>query len=195
MELKSEIKRKIFHNLSLIYMVIYGVLPRTVSVIFLGIILLGVGVLEFIRLRRPEVNAKLLAKFGGIHRENEVLMPSGIFWTLLGCWLTILIFTNKRIVLPALGFLAFGDTLAALGGKKWGRRPWSKSPLKTLEGSACFAAVSAAWAMVFVRWPVAILGALTGAWLEARPMPFNDNLWVPVLSGAALSVLNLVLGR
>jgi dolichol kinase len=64
-----------------------------------------------------------------------------------------------------------------------------------LEGSAGFAAVAVLWALLFVRWPVAILGALSGAWLEARPMPYNDNLWVPLLSGAALSVLNLVLGR
>jgi len=106
----------------------------------------------------------LLEKFGGIHRENEILMPSGIFWTLLGCWLTMVIFTNKRIVLPALGFLVFGDTLAALGGQKWGKRPWVKNPAKTLEGSACFAAISALWALLFVRWPVAILGALSGAW-------------------------------
>ena len=113
----------------------------------------------------------------------------------MGCWLTIVIFTNKRIVLPALGFLVFGDTLAALAGNKWGKHHWGKNPPKTWEGSAAFAAVSAVWAMLFVRWPVAILGALSAAWIEARPLPYDDNLWIPVLSGAVLSVLNLVLGR
>ena len=191
----NEIKRKIFHHLSLVYMAIYWLTPRALSLFFFGLLVVVLGGLEFIRLRRPEVNTRLLAKFGGIHRESEILMPSGIFWTLLGCWLTMAVFTNKRIVLPALGFLVFGDTLAALGGQKWGKRTWVKNPAKTLEGSACFAAISALWALLFVRWPVAILGAISGAWLEARPLPFNDNLWVPVLSGAALSVLNLVLGR
>src|SRR5262249_6859395 len=150
-----------------------------------------------IRIRRPEVNAWFLGKFGGIHRESEVMSPSGIFWTLFGCWLTIVIFTNKKIVLPAMGFLVFGDTLAALGGQRWGKHPWPKNPQKTLEGSLCFALVSAiwAWAVIRLRWPVAILGALAGAWIEARPLPWNDNFWVPILSGAALSVLNLVLGR
>ena len=106
-----------------------------------------------------------------------------------------MIFTNKRIVLPALGFLVFGDTAAALGGKKWGKHPWKNNPTKTQEGSGCFAAVSALWALFFVRWPVAILGALSGAWIEAQPFRWNDNFSVPLLSGAALSALNLVLGR
>ena len=195
MSLKNEIKRKVFHHLSLVYLGIYWISPRWLSLLLFGVALLVLSGVEFIRLRRPEVNAWFLEKFDGIHRESEVLGPSGIFWTLLGCWLTVVIFTNKRIVLPALGFLVFGDTLAALAGKKWGKRHWEKNPAKTWEGSAAFAAVSAAWAMLFVRWPVAILGAISGAWIEARPLPYNDNLWIPVLSGAALSVLNLVLGR
>ena len=195
MSLRSELKRKAFHNLSLFYMGIYWALPRIVSLSLFGFVLALLAVGEFIRLRRPEINAWLLQKFGGIHRESEVMGYSGIFWTLLGCWLTMLVFTNKSIVIPALGFLVFGDTAAALGGKKWGKHFWKDSPSKTLEGSACFAAVSAAWAMIFVRWPVAILGGLCGAWIEARPLPWNDNFWIPLLSGATLSVLNLVLGR
>lgn len=89
----------------------------------------------------------------------------------------------------------FGDTVAALGGQAWGKHVWASNPPKTLEGSGCFAVVSMIWALLFVRWPVAILGALSAAWVEARRLPYNDNLWVPLLGGAALSVLNLVLGR
>jgi len=174
---------------------IYWVTPRWFSTSLLGLVLLVLGGVEFVRLRRPEVNAWFLAKFGGIHRESEVMSPSGIFWTLLGSWLTMVVFTNKKIVLPALGFLVFGDTMAALGGQKWGAHHWTANPAKTWEGSGCFAAVSAFWAVFFVRWPVAILGALGGAWVEAQPFRWNDNFWVPLLGGATLSVLNLVLGR
>ena len=153
------------------------------------------GLIEFFRLRRPEINAWLMKRFGGIHRESEVMHPSGIFWTLLGCWLTMFVFTEKRIVIPALGFLAFGDAAAALGGKKWGRHPWPKNPSKTFEGSACFVAVCIAWALFFLRWPVAILGSLICAWMESLSLPWNDNLWIPVLSALTLSILNLVLGK
>lgn len=191
----NEIKRKIFHHASLGYLLLYAVAPRGVSVAILGILFVVLSGVEFIRLRRPEVNAWFLKKFEGIYRESEIMAPSGIFWTLLGCWLTMLIFTSKRIVFPALGFLVFGDTAAALGGQRWGKHPWSKNPTKTMEGSACFAVVSAAWALCFVRWPVALLSACSSAWIEARPLPYNDGLWIPLLSAAVLSILNLAVGR
>jgi phytol kinase len=195
MDLSGEIKRKVFHHLALIYMIIYAVLPRWLSVWLFLFALLISGSVEFIRIRRPEINDWALKKFGGIHRPSEIMGPSGIFWTLLGCWVTMLVFTNKRIVLPALGFLVFGDTAAALVGRKWGKRPWPKNPAKTYEGSAAFAVVSAVWAIFFVRWPVAILSAITGAWVEAQLWPWNDNVWVPFLSALALSVFNIFVGK
>ncbi len=176
-------------------MAIYAFLPRWFAVWFLLLLLVILGGVEFIRLRRPEINAWFLMRFKGIHRESEITAPSGIFWTLLGCWVTILVFTNKKIVLPALGFLVFGDAAAALVGRSLGKNRWPKNPKKTYEGSLAFAMVSAGWALLFVRWPVALLGALSGAWIEARSLPWNDNFWLPVMSALFLSVFNLLLGR
>jgi dolichol kinase len=195
MNLKAEIKRKTFHLLTGIYILIYGLLPRWGALWLLGLGLLAIGAAEWLRLRRPEINAWCLKKFAAIHRESEVMNYSGVFWSLLGCWLTMVIFTSKRIVLPALGFLVFGDAVAALGGQRWGKHFWKFNRTKSWEGSGCFALVSLVWTLFFLRWPVAILGALSGAWIEARPWPYNDGLWLPVLGGAALSILNLVLGR
>jgi dolichol kinase len=107
----------------------------------------------------------------------------------------MLVFTNKKIVLAAMGFLVFGDTAAALCGQRWGKRPWPKNPRKTYEGSIAFGGVSALWALLFVRWPVALLGAAAAACIEAFPLPWNDNFWIPVLSGLELSLLNLLLGH
>jgi hypothetical protein len=76
----AEIKRKLFHNLALVYLAIYAVLPRMVTLAILGVCLIAVGVVEFLRLRRPELNHWLLQKFGGLHRESEIMQPSGVFW-------------------------------------------------------------------------------------------------------------------
>lgn len=195
MSLKSEIKRKLFHHLSLVYLAAYAFLPRRVCLILFGVAILVLAVVEFLRIRRPEINAFFLSKFGGIHRESEILNASGIFWTLLGSGLTMLIFTNKKIVLASLGFLVFGDTAAALIGKKWGKHPWPSNPPKTYEGTAGFAFFSALWALCFVKWPVAIIGACASAWVESRAWMWNDNFWIPLVSGGILSVLNLVFGR
>jgi dolichol kinase len=205
----SELKRKAFHSLSILYLLLYAVFPRAIAVGVMTVALLAVGIAEFLRLRRPEVNAWFLKKFGGIHRAEEVMQLSGVFWMLLGCWLTMVVFASKAIVLPALGFVALGDTAASLGGKKWGKHPWPHNPHKTYEGSAFLALTAIAFALVFLRWPVAILGGLAAAWIEARLFPWrirlwpfkkalvfpNDNLAVPVLSGLALSVLNLTIGK
>lgn len=193
--MRSEFKRKIFHYLALVYMGLYAFLPRSLVLGFLSLAFLLASGVEFLRLRRPEINALLLNKFGGIHRPEEIMAPSGIFWTLAGSWLTMLVFTNRRIVLAAMGFLVFGDAAAALCGQRWGRRRWPKNPLKTYEGSFAFAGISAAWAMLFLRWPVALLSAAAGAAIEALPLPWNDNFWIPLLSGLALSLFNLLLGR
>jgi dolichol kinase len=206
---KSELKRKAVHSLSVVYLLIYALLPRPAALGVMTAALVIVGCLEFIRLRRPEVNAWFLNKFGGIHRSSEVMQPSGVFWMLLGCWLTMAVFNNKAIVLPALGFVALGDAAASLGGRKWGRHPWPSNPAKSYEGSACFALVSALVALYFVRWHVAILSAVAVAWVESRAYPWrvrmwrsakyltfpNDNLSQPVCSGLVLSLLNLALGK
>ena len=130
MPLSTEIKRKLFHHLSLVYMAIYAFTPGWFSIGFLGLILLTLSAVEFIRLRRPEVNDRFLKAFGGLHRPTEILAPSGIFWTLAGSWLIMVLLEEKTLVLPILGMLVFGDTAAALCGQRWGVHYWRDRPVE-----------------------------------------------------------------
>ena len=57
MSLQTEIKRKMFHHLSLVYLLVYAFLPRPIAIWGLFVVLLGIGALEFIRLRRPELTS------------------------------------------------------------------------------------------------------------------------------------------
>jgi dolichol kinase len=213
MSLSTEFRRKIFHHLSLVYMAIYAFTPTWFSISVLGLALVILSAVEFIRLRRPEINDWFLKAFGGIHRPAEILAPSGIFWTLAGCWLIMVLLEEKTLVLPILGMLVFGDTAAALYGQRWGVHPWQSKPLepdssfwaplkiwklpansaKTLEGSAAFAVTSFFWITLFLRPHVALLGAAAGAWVESRRQEWNDNFWIPVGGGLILGVLSLVL--
>jgi dolichol kinase len=193
--LTSEMKRKLYHHLSLGYLLFYIVFSRAAALWVLGLLLLALSAVEWIRLRRPEVNDRFLRAFGGLHREEEIMRPSGIFWTLLGTWTTLLVFTNQRVVLPALGFLVFGDTVAALAGRRWARHPWPRNPLKSYEGSAGFVLASTVWAITVMGWPAALLSSLAAAWFESRSYRWNDNFWVPLLGGVAASCFNIALGR
>ena len=104
---------------------------------------------------------------------------------------TIALVPHRDVVLASLWFLAVGDAAAALVGRTWGH---IRIGAKSLEGSAaCFLACWAAGA-VFLDSPgggvpEAAVGAFTAALLEALPMPLDDNLWIPVVSGLVLTLL------
>jgi diacylglycerol kinase (CTP) len=185
-----ELKRKAFHGLSLLYILLYGVAGRDISLRALGSAFAVVALVEIVRLRWPAFNRRLIAGFGGIHRAAEERRPSGILWTLLGCFLTIWLVPDRDVVLASLWYLALGDTAAAMVGRHWGRLRIGD---KSLEGSlACFLACW--WAGILVLTPdfgvnEVLLGALVATVVEAVPLPLNDNLWLPLLPGLALTWL------
>lgn len=184
---RQESWRKIFHALSAGYALLYVAAGRGATLWILGTALvLGAG-LEAGRLRHGPFNAWLLGRFAGIHREKEVHRPSGIFWTLAGCFLVVLLVPERDIVVAAMLYLAVGDGLAGFVGRTWGRL---RIGGKSLEGSlACFLG---AWVVgVLVLAPVpgrpeALAGALLAAVLEFFSLPPDDNMTLPLLSGLAL---------
>lgn len=188
--LPAELKRKAFHALSAVYALLYALAGRTASLWTLGMLLVLIGTLEAARLRTPALNAALIRSFGGIHRESEVRRPSGILWTLTGCFLTIALVPQRDIVLAALGYLALGDGMAALVGRRWGHL---RIGAKSLEGSlACFLScwlVGMACLTPPFGSPEVIAGALAATVLEALPMPLNDNLWMPLFSALLLMAM------
>ena len=183
---KTEFKRKAFHSLSILYGLAYYFLERKAVVEMMGGLTCAEGLIEFGRLYAPALNARLMGWFGGIHRAEEKRKVSGIFWTLLGCWMTIFLFRDRAVVLCALGYLAFSDAAAGLCGVAFGRHEILGK--KSLEGSlACFAA-SVAVGSMFLPLPGALAGAAVVTLVEILPLPFNDNLWIPLLSALFLSL-------
>jgi dolichol kinase len=188
-----EVRRKIFHLFSLLYALLYWKAGRADSLKILCALWAAIAVLEAVRLRRPRFNQWLIKVFGGIHRAKEVNKPSGILWTLAGAILVIFLIPFPDVVLASLGYLALGDAAASLVGKQWGV---TRVGDKSLEGSlACFCACWAAGALVltptqFGRGEV-VIGALLATIAEALPLPLDDNLWIPLIPAAAISLLRL----
>lgn len=147
---------------------------------------------EAVRLRTPGLNEKLVSLFPGIYREKEARRPSGIVWTLAGVFLTFWLVPYPDIVLTSLGYLVLGDSAARLVGRSLGHiRIGSKS----LEGSlGCFLAC---WFVgsIFLQPPFGslsvLIGALAATLLELAPLPLNDNLWIPILTGLLLTSLRI----
>jgi dolichol kinase len=184
---RQEGVRKLFHSLSAGYAVLYAVAGREWSLGVLGGAALLGAVLEAVRLRNSAFNHWLIGRFSGIHREKEIHRPSGIFWTLAGCFLTVLFVPERDIVIAAMLYLTVGDGVAGFVGRTWGR---VRVGTKSVEGSlACFVGAWTVGALVLVPAggrPEILLGAILVAVLEALPFPLDDNLTIPFLSGLAL---------
>lgn len=83
----------------------------------------------------------------------------------------------------AIGVVAFGDGMANIVGRFWGRLPLPWNRRKTAEGSlACFF-VSLGVGLVWLPPPAALLVALCAAAVESLPLGDLDNTVVPVAAG------------
>ena len=185
---KNELKRKVFHFFSLIYAAGYFLLERGSILRVLTIILALESSIEFGRFLFPRLNEKMVALFGGIHRQEELHRPTGIFWTLLGSLLTMALFHDREAVLCSMGYLIFSDAAAALVGVRFGRHRFLMN--KSVEGSIAFFSVSLAVGLFFLDFPVALAGAVFATLVELTPFPWNDNLWIPLVSASFLSVIS-----
>ncbi len=98
---EDEIKRKIFHILTLIYVIAFWYLPKTLilSGLLAAIAIVLAG--EYIRSKNEKFNVFILKILGGVHRKSEEHKISGLPWTLAGAFLTIFLFENKTFVLAS----------------------------------------------------------------------------------------------
>jgi dolichol kinase len=89
--------------------------------------------------------------------------------------------------------LTFGDGFATIFGKKMGRTviPFNKG--KRLEGSVLGFTCAFFGALVFVSPLKALIGAIVGMVVEILPLPINDNLMIPLVSGLFLTLTPMII--
>jgi dolichol kinase len=183
----NEARRKGFHFLSAAIPIGYQMTDYTTAVWVIGC-LLGLAVaVEYARMASPTVSVRFHRIFGRMLRLDESRHASGATYLLLSSFLVILIF-HKDIAILCLLFLVFGDGVAAIVGKKFGRVHVFG---KTLEGTLAFAIASIVVSFFFIHIPFSIrlTGALTAAVIELLPMRTSDNLRIPIISGSLMEVL------
>ena len=107
----------------------------------------------------------------------------------LGAMLALLLYPNPAASI-AIYALAFGDGLASLVGKLFGRLRPAFLMGKSLEGSlACFLAVFFFAYRVSSDIRISIFSALTATLVEALPLEDYDNIALPVSVGFAAALL------
>ncbi|MBO4532693.1 MAG: phosphatidate cytidylyltransferase [Treponema sp.] len=87
--------------------------------------------------------------------------------------------------------LAFGDGLASLGGKLFGRVKLPYTGGKTLEGSlTCFTAVFISTFIVSGHWVVSLIVAFVAMLIEMFPLGDWDNMIIPTFTGGVYWLLS-----
>lgn len=189
MAYREEIARKAIHLASALIPTAYLFLSRDLTLALLLALLLAMGAVEFLRNHLLSFGRLFDRMLGFMLRRFEHRGVTGATFVFIASFLAIGLFP-KPIALTVLYILSISDSLASLIGMRFGRIRFRG---KSLEGSAAFflSAVLIAWIVLEGRPVPALLGAAVGTLAEAFPLrigryEINDNVWVPLITGAAL---------
>ena len=185
--------RRLFHLIAASIIALLGLaVPEPQYLAIVGALALLSLATDTARLRMAAFNQLLLRTFAPLLKTTESAQLTGATYVLIAAFFAFY-FYGGAIAVPALLFLAVGDPISALAGTRApGPRVWGKSPV----GSAAFIAASlTAWAIVaalgYGAWSWAVLiAAIIAALVELMPLPIDDNLTIPLLSGASLLLLS-----
>jgi dolichol kinase len=183
-ELKKELVRKAIHFLIALSPGMAAVnKPVTMALLMVGT--LSYAWMEYLRfsgVQVPLVSSITNMASRPRDRGRFVLGPVTLG---LGALAALLLYPSPAASI-AIYAVAFGDGLAGLVGKFFGRHRPAFLRGKSLEGSlACFFAVFFTAHGVSSSYRVAVFAALTAALTEALPLKDYDNLILPLTVGMA----------
>jgi diacylglycerol kinase (CTP) len=152
---------------------------------------------DLLRMRFSKFNHVILKFMGPLMRKSEATGFSGLPFYALGVGLTIL-FYDKHVALLSIMFLVFADPIASFVGVNYGHD--KILPNKSLQGSLAALVVCylvtfiylselgvSAFNIILFSFLAAIIGALSEL---ASAFNIDDNLTIPVVSGAGITVIN-----
>jgi len=186
-QFSNELKRKSFHFLSAGIPLGYYWTNYDVAIWVIGGLLAVAIVVEYARFYSRRANDLFNRFFGTMLREEEAQSYSGATFLLISSFLVVLLF-HRDVAILCLLFLIFGDGMAAIVGKRFGR---TRIFNKTLEGTLAFAVTAVTIGFFFTQVPFSIrlTGALVAAVVELLPIRTSDNLRIPILSGSVMEIL------
>jgi dolichol kinase len=163
---------------------------RAVAAGVLGGISLLLLVGDLIRLRVPALNRFFFSAFRSFASPREADGVASSTWYMVGCALTVALFP-REIAVAAILVLALADPVASYFGRRWGTRRWGTG---SVEGSALFLLVALVVLLVLMPPVPAVSAALVVTWVERTRWRLDDNLSVPLATGAVLWGVMALLG-
>lgn len=178
----AEVRRKLLHLFALTIPIGYHLVSRPTAV---GVVFVAFAVallVDFGRLRSWPIQRGWQHYTDPIVRPREALAFTGAVHILFSGWLCPL-FLAVPAAATGMVTIIFGDTAAALVGRRWGRHRYTGN--RSLEGSLAFflAALIGAWLVPGVSFLLGTAAALLAAVVEGLSRTVDDNLTVPVIVG------------
>jgi dolichol kinase len=129
-----------------------------------------------------------------VFRSREQRNVLGSTWLAVGMLLTLLLF-GRDVGGTAVLFLAWGDPAAEVAGRRWGRPGQRKSLAGSLGclGACLLAAGVGIW-LGGLSPAAAVTGALAATLVERWSPPPDDNVWMPLLSGVVILLVQRLAG-
>ena len=189
--------RKLYHiagGLGLLSL--YYILGRERALFLYAVLFCLVLAADILRLTVPAVNRFVYSRFSAFIRRDEEHKLTGTEAYVLGIGLSLYLFPAP-IASAAICFLACGDVAATAIGERYGH---TKIGNKSLEGTLAFilAAAVAGFLLPLAGIPVMheilLLGAFVAAAVELLPLPLNDNLVIPLVSGGVMDLVARMTG-
>ncbi len=198
---KQEILRKGIHLLSLSIPISYIFFSRETELAIL-IPMAAVAVLIDVLSKKNFILHDFVYKyFGNMFRQHELrggVVLNGASWVLISAVVCVLIFP-KIIMVTGFTILIISDIMAALIGRKYGRRPIFD---KSLEGLMAFIISAIAIVIIYgvtfdapaVYFYAGIAGAVAGGFGEVSSsvLKMDDNLSIPLSVGIVMWIIGAV---
>ncbi|HQP97882.1 MAG TPA: SEC59/DGK1/VTE5 family protein [bacterium] len=171
--------RRLYHLLgvpiALLYWWVLGEENRIAAVLILLLFFLGSLALDIMKWRSTSVRQWMTNRLGAIVVPRDMENLNSTTWYLLGCIVTIGLFSAPAAVCGIL-VLAVGDNAASIVGRLWGRHRIGN---KSIEGTAAFLVVGFLAGLPFGLPSAAFASALAGSLAELFIERIDDNLTVP----------------
>lgn len=198
---RDELVRKLIHLCSLSIPLIYYFIERETAILILGVLTAAALFIDLGRYLHPSFGKIFYKLFGFLLRKHEVNKQkknlNGATYVLLSALICVIILP-KVIFITAFSILIISDSLAALIGRKFGKRKFLS---KSLEGTLTFF-ISASIVVLFtpkindgvMEYIIGFIAAFIGSIVENISFGFaDDNLSIPISIGLVMWFLYISL--
>ncbi len=184
--LQKEFFRKTIH-ICTAFVPIFLHFARIPVIVILCIMGVLYTIAELFRLNGVEIPLVSDITAAAARKRDENKFVLGPITLVCGIILSAVLWTEMSARVGILA-LAFGDGLASLAGKTFGRVRIPFTQGKTAAGSlTCFAAIFCSAFFVMHNTLIALVVACAGAFVEVLPLKDFDNLLIPVMLGGLVT--------